>query len=656
MSGEKMGCERCKRRDELDYCNLDDREKHFLMFMVDGCGREMTIPEDFLKRFRGEIPKEIKLEARNGHIYTVGVAKYPDKLVLRAGWETFVETYGLQIDDSVVFRYNGNSQFNVIVFDRFGREKASSVIADSTPLSPYVQERHIGAPETLVRSHGHSLPPGMQSPTENVNISQGHPQLMRVQPHTDNVSRSQGHAQHVQMQLPTDNMRRSEGHPQPIQMQSPSANVDHFVDDSRHMQMQPPTETLNRSNCQPQSLQMQLTCAERQSNLQRNKSNQGNKSVASSSGTPSQTLVLSYRDSLCLEDDTNLCETSRYTLGWNTRLNPAQKKKVDQKVEHIPSDNPTFVAMMSKCNVTGTFTLSVPKQYVKRHVGDTERNICLQCLGKRWEVQFGGRPEEKRIISGWRRFVKDNDVEMGDICIFELLKKCKTCTMEVHIIHTKDIDTPSKICQQRHREVVKIMEHSHSLPQLKEMQLRNETVEDAIVHPEPKQIQPPSLERRIRLQRDKSSQGSKRDSLSSEDTDHEEGALPDCILARFTRLTTDQKKAVKEKVQFTDSETPIFVAMMQQTNVTGRYTLSLSKKYINKYLGDEVRSICLERLGERCQVWFGRRPQDKRIIGGWTKFVKANEVEVGDICLFELLKHRKLCAMKVHIIRAKDFS
>ncbi|XBH83339.1 hypothetical protein VPH35_071782 [Triticum aestivum] len=655
-----MGCQRCKRRDELDYCNLDDREKHFLMFMVDGCGREMTIPDDFLKRFRGEIPKEIKLETRNGHIYTVGVAKYPDKLVLRAGWETFVETYDLRIDDSVVFRYNGNSQFNVIVFDQFGREKASSVVVDSAPLYPYVQERQRGAPET----HGHSQPHEMQSPTENMNISQGHPQLMRVQPHTDNMSRSQGHAHHVQMQLPIDNMRRSEGHPQPIQMQPPSANVDHFVDDSQHMQMQPPsanvdhfvdhsqhmqmqppTETLNRSNCHPQSRQMQLTCAERQSNLQRNKLNQGNKSVASSSG-----------GSLCSEDGTNLCDTSRYTLGWNTRLDPVQKEKVDQEIQHISSDNPIFVAMMSKCNVTGTFTLSVPKEYVKRHVGDTERNICLQRLGKGWEVQFGGRPEEKRIISGWRRFVKDNDVEMGDICIFELLKKCKMCTMEVHIIHTKDIDTPSKICQQRHREVVKIMEHSHSLPQLKEMQLHNETVEDTIVHPEPVQIQLPSLERRIQLQRDKSSQGSKRDSLSSEDIDHEEGALSDCILARFTRLTTDQKKAVKEKVQFIDSETPIFVAMMQQTNVTGRYTLSISKKYINKYLGDEVQSICLERLGERCQVWFGRKPQDKRIVGGWTKFVKANEVEVGDICLFELLKHRKLCAMKVHIIRAKDFS
>jgi hypothetical protein len=42
ISSEKMGCERCKRRDELDYSNLDDREKHFLLFMLDGCTQEMV--------------------------------------------------------------------------------------------------------------------------------------------------------------------------------------------------------------------------------------------------------------------------------------------------------------------------------------------------------------------------------------------------------------------------------------------------------------------------------------------------------------------------------------------------------------------------------------------------------------------------------------
>jgi hypothetical protein len=232
------------------------------------------IPHDFLRRFRGVIPKEIKLETRNGHSYTVQVAKYPDKLVLGEGWGAFVETYHLQIEDSVVLRYNGNSQFNVIVFDRLGHEKASSVVADNAAVSTYVHERHIGNPETLGCSDGHPQPPEMQSPAENVN-------------------RYQGHAQPVRMQLPTENMRCSE--PQPMQMLSPTPSLDHFVGHTQPMEMQPPTGIQNHSNCNPQSVQMQFACerTERHSNLQRDKSSQGRKTVASSSGTPSQTLRLS---------------------------------------------------------------------------------------------------------------------------------------------------------------------------------------------------------------------------------------------------------------------------------------------------------------------------------------------------------------------------
>uniref|UniRef100_A0ACD5X4V1 Uncharacterized protein n=1 Tax=Avena sativa TaxID=4498 RepID=A0ACD5X4V1_AVESA len=626
-----MGCGRCERRDELDYCNLDDREKYFLMFMVYGCHREMTVPDDFLKRFRGEIPREIKLEARNGHSYTVEVAKNLDKLVLRAGWGTFVETYHLQIEDSVVLRYNGNSQFKVIVFDRFGREKASSVVADNAALSTYVQESHIGAPETLDLSRGHSQLPEMRPPTENANGSQGHDQP-------------------VCMQLPRENVRCSEGHPQTMQMLSPTGSMNHFVGHRQPMQMQPPTEALNHSNCHPQSVQMQFACGpnERQSNVQRDKSSQGNKTSVQG-------------DSLSSEYDVEVCDTTRYILAWNTHLNDAQKKEVDQKVNSIHPDNPIFVSMMSKCNVTGGFTLSVSKQYVERYVGDKERSICLQRLGRRWEVHFGGRPTEKRIIAGWRKFVKDNDVEMGDICIFELLKKCKTCTMEVQIINAKDINTPSKIgCdrfQESHKDATKTVDHSHFQPQLKQMQLHNEILEDSPVHPQTMLRQPPSTEKRFRLERGNSSQGNKRDSLSSEDIGHEIDALPEYITARFTRLTQVQEKAVKQKVQHIDSEIPVFVVVMQKNNVTGRFTLTISNKYVEKYLGGKVQSIWLERLGQRYQVRFGRRPHDNSsIVGGWGKFAKDNEVKTGDICLFVPLKHRKLCTMKVHIICAKRVS
>jgi hypothetical protein len=56
-------------------------------------------------------------------------------------------------------------------------------------------------------------------------------------------------------------------------------------------------------------------------------------------------------------DDIEVCDASRYILGWHSSLNTLQKKEVDEKVRSIQSDNPKFVAVMKNFNVTGTFTL-----------------------------------------------------------------------------------------------------------------------------------------------------------------------------------------------------------------------------------------------------------------------------------------------------------
>uniref|UniRef100_A0ACD6A6Z2 Uncharacterized protein n=1 Tax=Avena sativa TaxID=4498 RepID=A0ACD6A6Z2_AVESA len=621
-----MGCERCKWRDELDYCNLDDREKHFLMFMLDGCAQEMIITDDFLKRFRGEIPREIKLQTRNGHSYTIGVAKYPDKLVLREGWGVFVETYDLHMEDCVVFKYRGKSQFDVIVFDRFGREKSSSVIVDNAPLPPHVQEGHNSGTEYVERSHGHSQPVETPSPTKYDDRSEGRHQPRRVQPPTENVNHSQGHPQPMQMRSPTENLDNIAGFSKPMEMQTPTENVDNSCCHSHPTQMQPCTETVDRSKYHAQTVQMQLPLrgTKKQSKLQRDYSSHRNKTVMPSSSG----------NSLPLADDIEVGDTPRYTLGWNTSLNTLQKEEVDEKVQSIHSDNPKFVAVMRNFNVTGTFTLTLSKQYVKTYVGDKERSICLQRLGKTWEVHFSSSPEVKRIVGGWRKFVQENDVEVGDICIFELLEIYEICTMEVHIIHAKDFRRPSHLrVEERRKDATKTVEHSHSRSQLVQMQS-------------------PSVDREIQVQRDNSSQRNKRDSLMSEYID----ALSGCMGVGLKHLTPIQKKAVKRKLQLIDSEIPICVVVMHNSNVTGRFCLSISKKYVDKYLGDEVRSIWLERHGRKYQVTLGRKPKNNRVVSGWAKFVRENKLQAGDICLFELLRHCKLPAMKVHILRVMNAS
>lgn len=127
-------------------------------------------------------------------------------------------------------------------------------------------------------------------------------------------------------------------------------------------------------------------------------------------------------------------------------------------------------------------------------------------------MQFSSSLEVKRIVSGWRKFVEDNDVETGDICIFELLKIDEMCTMEVHIIHAKDFDRPSRIggrsVEGRCKEATtKTVEPSHSRPQLVQMQLRNASVDDSLVRPQPMEMQSPSTERQIRVETVNSSPG-----------------------------------------------------------------------------------------------------------------------------------------------------
>ncbi|KAF7106480.1 hypothetical protein CFC21_107206 [Triticum aestivum] len=132
-------CESCKRRDEYFYRNLDDEKKYFLVLMIGDFRDEMIIPEELVQRFKREILGEIKLETRNGDNHAIVVAKIQEKRIFTVGWRQFVANYDLQIGDLLMFRYKGNSQFNVIIFDKLGREKASSVVLD--PFIPRVQDR-----------------------------------------------------------------------------------------------------------------------------------------------------------------------------------------------------------------------------------------------------------------------------------------------------------------------------------------------------------------------------------------------------------------------------------------------------------------------------------------------------------------------------------
>ncbi|XBH73337.1 hypothetical protein VPH35_100454 [Triticum aestivum] len=370
--------ERYKSWTEYHYTNLDDEKKYFLMVMMGDFQHEMIISEEFVRRFKGEFPREMILETKNRCSYIIAVAKNQEKLVLTVGWGIFVKTFGLEMGDTILFRYNGNSQFSVIIFDTLGYEKALSVV-----------------------------------------------DLLRLFSHL---------------------------HPQPIQMVLPESPP---TKRQRHFQMEVD------ESCQGKIILISIavqTLDVPSSNyiLRKKKVNLSSflfegDSFSSEDGHGGRDAIVKKAAKLTSAQKEQLKDG--YITVRKTKLTSAQKEVVKQKVQSIHSEIPIFVAVMSKTNVDSGFFLTFSRYYANKYLGE-EPQMSLQLLGKKWGVRFLDHRCDRRLGSGWRQFAEENNLKMGDICLFELLSNQKR-TMEVYIIPANDYNYPAGVQNDVDQEALK---------------------------------------------------------------------------------------------------------------------------------------------------------------------------------------------------------
>lgn len=49
--------------------------------------------------------------------------------------------------------------------------------------------------------------------------------------------------------------------------------------------------------------------------------------------------------------------------------------------------------------------------------------VKLQSLGEEWKVIMRNVGDQYRIYKGWGSFVKERSIEVGDVCVLELLNR-----------------------------------------------------------------------------------------------------------------------------------------------------------------------------------------------------------------------------------------
>ncbi|KAJ1690151.1 hypothetical protein LUZ63_014306 [Rhynchospora breviuscula] len=105
---------------------MDPRNVKFFVKMEASFRNHLDLPRKFARNFKGKICEIVKLTGPSGKAWQIEVLKTKNKLSLKSGWRNFVHTNKIDENDLLVFKYSGNSAFDVLIFDPSGSEKVAS--------------------------------------------------------------------------------------------------------------------------------------------------------------------------------------------------------------------------------------------------------------------------------------------------------------------------------------------------------------------------------------------------------------------------------------------------------------------------------------------------------------------------------------------------
>ncbi|XP_062201770.1 B3 domain-containing protein LOC_Os12g40080-like isoform X1 [Phragmites australis] len=259
-----------------------------------------------------------------------------------------------------------------------------------------------------------------------------------------------------------------------------------------------------------------------------------------------------------------------------------QKAKVISLQQKIQPKNPFYITAMDKTSVAGGF-LAISKNYGMKHLVDENGTIKLSQLdgSKRWTIDLDINTDGCFALStGWMDFIRDNNLQEGDICIFQPSRSRNGVVLIFHPLEESR-------CPQPPGYVPYARSPRHGVP------------------------------------------------------------MPPYMLPRFTSLNDQQKSKVDQEVRAIQSEIPICVIVMQNSNITCR---SCILQFGSEYA--RCNQAMRLRLPNKDHTWEAALKGRRHALGrGWRQFVEDNRLKLGDICHFRLIKDKKQITMIVHIIR-----
>ncbi|XP_050289613.1 B3 domain-containing protein At4g01580-like [Quercus robur] len=110
------------RRDNDD--GPADRSPHFFKIILQNAVQEgkLRIPDKFVQKFGVDLSDMAFLTIPNGRKWKVKLAQHAGGVWFQNGWSEFASSHGVAVGHLLVFKYERNSQFHVLIFDATATE------------------------------------------------------------------------------------------------------------------------------------------------------------------------------------------------------------------------------------------------------------------------------------------------------------------------------------------------------------------------------------------------------------------------------------------------------------------------------------------------------------------------------------------------------
>ncbi|KAL5705015.1 hypothetical protein ACHQM5_023367 [Ranunculus cassubicifolius] len=259
-----------------------------------------------------------------------------------------------------------------------------------------------------------------------------------------------------------------------------------------------------------------------------------------------------------------------------------------------------------------THQLRIPPDFVK-HVSEEKRGTAAVLKGPRgdcWRVKFSETEEGTFLQDGWKEFTKYHSLGDFEVLIF---RYDGDMTFHVEIFD-------KTACKKEYAFDVEYHEESLNSPDRKETEVPGESI---------------PLVRRSRG----------RPSKRKADFPKITGRMP----SRSSPTEYQLKRVLSTAMSF-KSKHPFFIRPLSKSCVYTSFVLCLPAEFAKKHLPKHETEVVLKN--DKDQAWRVKYKYGKMgsFCGGWSAFVRDNQLEEGDICIFELLAKLE---MRVHIFRCQ---